>query len=135
MRKVLYLLVILIGWCFQVSAQAPKAVDAPALASAPSATPAPTPIPLSVVQMQQLRIVQTERALAAESAAKAEAQYRALIAEFRWQLGVNPAEFEGELQPLDQQGSLVGFVPKPKPQPPEQPKEVKPEPKIDGKGK
>lgn len=120
-----------------ISAQTPKANDAPAQnpppSSAPMALPTPTPIPLSIVQMQQLTIVQTQRALAAESVAKAEAQYRALIAEFRWDLGVNPAEFDPQPQPLDQQGAVFGFVPKPKPQPPEPPKEAKPEPKQDGK--
>lgn len=122
-----------------ISAQTPKANDAPAQSPTPVPTPAPTPelkpVALSMIQMQQLTIVQTQRALAAESVAKAEAQYRALIAEFRWDLGVNPAEFDPQPQPLDQQGTVFGFIPKPKPQPPEQPKEAKPEPKIDGKEK
>lgn len=103
----------------------------------PSSMPMPAPelkpVALSMIQMQQLTIVQKDQAFAAEMMARARAEQRALVAEFRWQLGVNPADYESDLQPLDQQGTVYGFVPKPKPQSPEPPKEAKPEPKQDGK--
>ncbi len=102
----------------------------------PAPTPTPTPPavkPLSIVQMQQLTIVQTQARAAAQEAAKYEAQHRALTREFAWALGVNPDEYEPELKPLDERGETWGFVPKPKPPAPEPGKDAKPESKQDGK--
>jgi len=84
----------------------------------PVATPAaPQVKALSIVQMQQLTIVQTQARAAAEELEKCRAQRRALTREFAWVLGVNPEFYEAELKALDDAGEQWGFVPKVKPAP------------------
>lgn len=109
-----------------------------ALAGDKKPTPTPTPAPpavkpLSIVQMQQLTIVQTQARAAAEELEKCRAQQRALTREFAWVLGVNPEFYEAELKALDETGAQWGFVPKAAPNPPEPGKDARPEPKQDGK--
>ena len=90
-------------------------------------------VALTEAQMQRLTIVQTAQRAASEELQRHQAEYRALLAEFRWVLGLNPAEYDGELRAFNPEGTVWGFVPKPRPAPVELPKEAKPEPKQTGK--
>jgi len=109
----LYVLAILLTLALGVSAQSlpAKVVEKPAVETA-------KPVALSAEQMRQLadaqKLIELAETRASEARAqleKLQAQVAAMVADFRWQLGLTPKEFEPQLKLLDQQTGALGFVP------------------------
>lgn len=109
LKNALYIAAIMLAFAIGVMAQD----------KTPKPTEAPKPAYLTRPQIEQLSAAEVRLAEARAQVEKLQAQIQALVAEFRWQLGISPATHQPGLQILDQQSGAVGFAPLPPPTKPE----------------